>query len=135
MLPTSYHIQDRFEFRDVLPSASGRFADIWKAESPPGVTSALKVLRLTKKDNFNEMKKVRLFLHGPANSLSCSLQRFCKEVLVAKLVNDNNVLAIDGVQIADGVRLCTISKWMEHGNMRTYIERNQDVDRVELVSP
>ena len=71
----------------------------------------------------------------PVNSLLYDLQRFCKEVLIAKLVNDDNVLAIDGVQMIDESRLCIISKWMEHGNMYAYIEKNQNVNRVELVSP
>ena len=71
----------------------------------------------------------------PANVISCDLQQFCKEVLVAKLVDNDNVLAIDGVQMVDESKLCIVSKWMEHGDIHTYIQRNQDVDRVELVSP
>ena len=134
VLPTSYHSRLSFELQDELPTAAGGFADVWKADGPPGVTSALKILRITKGDNFSEIKKVRSFLHGPADRLSCDLQRFCKEVLVAKLVNDGNVLAIDGVQMVDGSKLCIISRWMEHGNMHTYIEGNQDVNRIELVS-
>ena len=70
-----------------------------------------------------------------ANNILFDPQRFCKEVLVAKLIENDNVLSIEGVQIVNRIKLCIISEWMEHGNMHAYIEKNQkDVDRVELVS-
>jgi len=70
-------------------------------------------------------------------SISCDLQRFCKEVLVAKRVKHDNVLAIVGVQMSDEpeFKLCIVSEWMERGNMHTYLRNNEVADRVELVSP
>ena len=63
MLPTCYHIQDQFDLQDTLPSAAGGFADVWKANGPAGAT-ALKVIRLTKGNDFNKIKKVQMLLHG-----------------------------------------------------------------------
>ena len=65
---------------------------------------------------------------------SCDLQLFCKEVLVAKHVENENVLAIVGVQMTDDLKLCIVSEWMEHGNMLTYLRSNKVADRMELVS-
>ena len=70
----------------------------------------------------------------PTNS-SCDLQAFCKELLVAKQVKDDNVLAIEGVQIVDSHTLCIVSEWMDNGNLLAYLEGNVDVNRAELVGP
>ena len=70
-----------------------------------------------------------------ANDISCDPQRFCKAVLVAKLVKHDNILAIEGVQVIKSFRFCIISEWMERGNMHTYLKNNQVTDRAELVSP
>ena len=55
-------------------------------------------------------------------------------MLVAKQVRNDNIMAIEGVQIVDGVMLCIVSEWMEHGNMCAYLEKNKAADRAELVS-
>ena len=55
-------------------------------------------------------------------------------MLVSKLVRNENVMTIEGVQMVDGVTLCIVSKWMEHGNMCAYLEENKAADRAELVS-
>ena len=60
---------------------------------------------------------------------------FCKEVLVAKQVQNDNVLAIEGVQIVGVHTLCIVSEWMDNGNLLTYLGKNDDVNRTELVSP
>jgi len=70
-----------------------------------------------------------------ANDISCDPQRFCKAVLVAKLVKHDNVLAIEGAQVIDGSKFFIVSEWMEHGNMHTYLKNNEAADRAELVSP
>jgi len=59
---------------------------------------------------------------------------FCKEVLVAKRVEHENVLVIEGVQMVDAHTLCIVSKWMDNGNLLAYLGENEDADRVELVS-
>ena len=43
-------------------------------------------------------------------------------------------MTIEGVQMVDGVTLCIVSEWMEHGNMCGYLEKNKAADRAELVS-
>jgi hypothetical protein len=56
-------------------------------------------------------------------------------VLVSKQVQNDNVLAIAGVQMTQECKLCIVSEWMEHGNMHTYLKNKEDADRAELVSP
>ena len=71
----------------------------------------------------------------PANNVLYGLQRFCKEVLVAKQVQNDYVLAIAGVQIIDKeFHLCIVSEWMENGNMHTFLEDNLVPDCAQLVS-
>lgn len=60
---------------------------------------------------------------------------FCKEVLVAKQVQNENVLAIEGVQIVDAHTLCIVSEWMDNGNLLAYLKANDDASRIDLVSP
>jgi len=62
-------------------------------------------------------------------------QTFCEELLVAKQAKDENVLAIEGVQIIEAHTLCIVSEWMDNGNLLTYLEGNADANRAELVSP
>ena len=70
----------------------------------------------------------------PTNN-SRNPQTFCEELLVAKQAKDENVLAIEGVQLIEAHTLCIVSEWMDNGNLLTYLEENADADRVELVSP
>ena len=119
-----------------MPSAAGGFSDVWKATGTANATIALKIIRVTQQDDFSEIKKVCYSRMHPANNISCDLQRFCKEVLVAKQVNNDNVLAIEGVYMVDESKLlCIVSEWMEFGNLRNFLNGNEVADRVELVSP
>ena len=36
--------------------------------------------------------------------------------------------------IDEQFRLCIVSEWMEHKDMRIYLEKNKDANRVELVN-
>jgi len=58
LLPTCYSVPFQLEIQDTLASAGGGFSDVWKAQDRAGTTFAVKVLRVTKEDNFSEIKKV-----------------------------------------------------------------------------
>ena len=58
LLPTSYCVPFLLEKQDELPNAAGGFSEVWKTNGPAGATYALKVLRVTKEDNFLKIKKV-----------------------------------------------------------------------------
>ena len=70
----------------------------------------------------------------PTNN-SRDLQIFCKELLVTKQAKDDNVLAIEGVQIIGVHTLCIVSKWMDNGNLLAYLEGNEDANHADLVRP
>ena len=44
-----------------------------------------------------------------------------------------NILPLLGVDL-DEHRLSMISEWMDHGNINEYVERNEGVNRLQLVS-
>jgi hypothetical protein len=36
--------------------------------------------------------------------------------------------------MTEGLKLCVVSEWMDHGNLHTYLKDNEVADRTELVS-
>lgn len=56
-------------------------------------------------------------------------------MLVAKQVEHDNVLPIEGIQMNDDPKkLCILSEWMDYGNLHDYLKSNGVADRIELVS-
>ena len=43
-----------------------------------------------------------------------------------------NILPLIGVTLNEH-RFALISEWMEHGNINEFVERDEDVNRIELV--
>ena len=64
MLPTDHHVTTSFAIQDRLPDAAGGSADIWKVRDPAGGSLAVKILRVTKEDDFGKIRKVRSLPHG-----------------------------------------------------------------------
>ncbi|KAF9789530.1 kinase-like domain-containing protein [Thelephora terrestris] len=95
--------------------ASGRFSDIWKATNANGEVFALKVLRMYEGSAVQVKKK------------------YCREVIRSRWMNHPNVLRIEGVA-PDLFPCCTVSRWMENGNMLEYLNTHQGhIDRSELL--
>jgi len=117
LLPTCYHISPPLKEQDEMATASGGSSDVWKAQNQEGVVFALKVFRMNKQSNLAKSKK-----------------GFCKEVVIAKRVQHENVLPILGVQMT-GSKLSIVSEWLGHGDMHAYLNNNKNVtiDRVDLL--
>ena len=60
------------------------------------------------------------------------LQRFCREGVAWKHLRHPNILPLLGVTVGEH-RFALVSEWMENGNINDFIERDQHVNRVELV--
>ena len=61
------------------------------------------------------------------------LQRFCREGVAWKHLRHPNVLPLLGVTVSER-RFAMVSEWMEHGNINDFVEKNNHVNRIELVS-
>jgi len=59
-------------------------------------------------------------------------QRFCREGVAWRHLQHPNILPLLGVTVGEN-RFALVSEWMENGNINEFIERNQRVNRVELV--
>jgi len=60
------------------------------------------------------------------------LQRFCREGVAWKHLRHPNILPLLGVTLNE-YRFALVSEWMEHGNINEFIERDEHVNRTELV--
>jgi len=61
------------------------------------------------------------------------VQRFCREGVAWRHLRHPNILPLLGVTLNEH-RFALVSEWMENGNINEFIEKNQHVNRVELVS-
>jgi serine/threonine protein kinase len=94
---------------------------------------AIKVVRVCLMDDLDVILSVSL-------SLTCivtpvwinGLQRFCREAVVWKHLRHPNVLSLLGVTVSER-RFAMVSKWMEHGNINEFVEKDSRVNRTELV--
>jgi serine/threonine protein kinase len=60
------------------------------------------------------------------------LQRFCREAVAWKHLRHPNVLPLLGVTV-NGRQFAMVSRWMGHGNINKFVEKDKHVNRVELV--
>ena len=58
LLPACYYVSSPLKKPDMLPNAAGGFSEVWKAIDTNGAIFALKIIRVTQQDNFQEIKKV-----------------------------------------------------------------------------
>ncbi|KAK7437402.1 Rho guanine nucleotide exchange factor [Stygiomarasmius scandens] len=100
------------------PVASGGFGEIWK-----GLIG----------DELACLKVVRIYGESDVQKL---LKGFLKEAILWKQLKHPNVLPFLGLYFLDDTkqRICLISPWMEHGNLRQYLQDHCDkpIDRVLL---
>jgi len=60
------------------------------------------------------------------------LQRFCREGVAWKHLRHPNILPLIGVTVSNQ-RFAMVSAWMENGNINAFVEKDQHVNRIELV--
>lgn len=93
----------------------GSFGDIWRGKLYNGTDVAIKVWRMA----------------SVTEDKTKSLKRAMREIYSWSKMNHTNIHKLLGVTLFQG-RLGMVSRWMKHGNLREYIQKNQVVDRYQL---
>ena len=60
------------------------------------------------------------------------LQRFCREGVAWKHLRHPNILPLIGVTVSNQ-RFAMVSAWMENGNIKEFVGKDQHANRIELV--
>lgn len=113
LLPRSVQIPLCYDRLD-NPLYRGGYADVWKGEYR-GCPVAVKALRVSSTSDFDKI-----------------MSRFYKEVVTWKTLHHPNVLPLLGVTTGN-YQFALTSEWMENGNINTFIENREDVNRFELL--
>ncbi|EUC54428.1 tyrosine kinase domain protein, partial [Rhizoctonia solani AG-3 Rhs1AP] len=95
--------------------ASGGFGDIWKGQLRDGTAVAIKVWRF------------RALNEDPGKDI----KRAMREIYNWSQLNHDNIQKLLGVVVFDE-RLGMVSKWMEGGNLQSYLENNPRIYRYPL---
>ncbi|KAF9645420.1 kinase-like protein [Thelephora ganbajun] len=113
ILPRSYY--PGVTLSDIIPYASGGFADIWKGQLD-GHQVCVKAFRTQTAANLGRIKR-----------------RFYREVIGWKYISHPNVLPFLGVS-ETLFPLCFVSPWLPNGNIIEYTRKNQRVNRLQLLA-
>ncbi|KAF9781243.1 kinase-like domain-containing protein [Thelephora terrestris] len=114
MLPRSCIINEDFRAKEEAPFASRGYVDLWKLDWD-GRKVAVRTLRF-----------------GPGDDRSETTMRFCKEVLLWKLLDHPNVLPFHGASMGpDQYRM--VFPWMENGNVLSYTRKNPEANRLQFL--
>lgn len=113
ILPTSYHVAG-IKLDERRPHVSGGFADIWKVRVGDDELS-VKGFRVQKSEDLDKVKR-----------------RFYREIIEWKRVRHQNLVSFLGVKELL-FSLCIINRSLPNGNIKDYIRRNENVNRLELL--
>jgi len=117
ILPASYTIPYPLSKPGQRAFASGGFPDVWRLTDPRDtkVVFAVKSLRVYEQDPVDKINK-----------------KYCKEVVVCKRAKHPNILSIEGVA-PKLFEFCMVSRWMENGNILSFVTKYPAVNRLELM--
>ncbi|KAF9651086.1 kinase-like protein [Thelephora ganbajun] len=113
--PASYKLVGVVKEGDCAQHNS-RVAEIWKGRYD-GEVVALKVLRVPRDEP----------------GIRGAESWFCKEVVLMKQVNHDNIVPRYGVSTTVS-RFCLVSPWYENGNVMDYIRREPNINRLGLAT-
>ncbi|CAE7218285.1 unnamed protein product [Rhizoctonia solani] len=94
----------------------GGFGDIWTGNLHNGTKVAIKVWRASMVEQCDDK----------------ALKRAAREVYYWSRMNHRHVHKLLGVIIFKGNCLGMVSEWMDNGNLREYMRKNQDLDQCEM---
>ena len=67
------------------------------------------------------------------DTLTATMQRFCKEFVLWNALRHPNILPLIGVIMTE-TEFTMVSEWMLNGNINRFVREHQDANRFELVS-
>ncbi|KAF9789186.1 kinase-like domain-containing protein [Thelephora terrestris] len=125
-VPTAYKLEGVEEEGDEAQSNS-LVTEICKGRYNGGVV-ALKVLGVPQLRRRTGQCDLR---NDP--EVQAAKSRFCKEVVLMKQINHDNILPFYGVSttVSD---FCLVFPWYSNGNIKDYLKRKQDINRFNLLS-
>ena len=115
---------------NLIEECHGGYANIFRGEHK-GRPVAVKILRLYLTSDVDKRFSVSLFI-SHSGSFHQS-QESCREAVAWRHLRHPNILPLLGVNIEQH-QLAMISEWMEYGNINEFVEKNEGVNRVQLVS-
>ncbi|KAF9789359.1 kinase-like domain-containing protein [Thelephora terrestris] len=114
LLPASHMILGSLIKTRDHPIASGAFGDVWEGIYA-GNRVAIKSLRVYRDDDVRKARKL-----------------FCKEVVMWRKISHPNIVPLLGVSEAPAP-ISMVSEWMPNGDVRSYVEKNPEVSRLQLL--
>ena len=133
LLPTSHTIPVTLIRTSEHPVASGGFGDVWEGTYNDKPV-AIKALRVYRGEDIRKVRKVTTGAFGPllAGPADHHLKTFCKEVAMWRWLSHPNIIPFLGVSEAPAP-LSMVSEWMPNGTVRSYVRKNPETSRLQLV--
>ena len=134
LLPSSFVLPQESVELEAAPFDSGGYSSVFKATFMERAI-VVKVLNVTVRTHRERLHRVSgLDLKTPKPSLILHPQLLIKEVIGWKWLQHENVLPFLGVMFTPSAPISIASELMENGNIMEFIRKNQDYNRVKLVS-
>ena len=134
LLPSSFLLPQESVKQESDPFDEGTFSNVFRAtfNERPIVIKALKVSARTERTKLHRVSG--LDPRTPTRLLTLHPQYLVEEVVGWKWLRHENILPFVGVMLAPPTPIAIASEFMEHGNIVDFIRKNQDYNRVDLVS-
>jgi serine/threonine protein kinase len=131
VIPKSMHIPDCSKGAEEIDR--GGFANVSRG-TYKGRRVAIKVVRVCLMDDLDVILSVSFFTCIVVPVWMNGSQRFCREAVAWKHLRHPNVLPLLGVTVSER-RFAMVSKWMAYGNINEFVEKDEHINRTELVRP
>ena len=134
LLPSSFLLPRESVELEAAPFDSGGYSSVFKATFNKRVI-VVKVLNVAARAERARLHRVSsLDSRAPKRQLTPHPQYLVKEVIGWKWLQHQNILPFVGVMFTTSTPVSIASEFMENGNIMDFVRRNQDYNRVDLVS-
>lgn len=104
---------------------------MWKGKHC-GQDVAVKVMRTYSTSNLQKIIGASSYCYISHSNTDMLLQKFCKEVIIWKTLQHENILPLIGVTMSES-HFAMVSDWMVNGNICEFVEAHPDENRIQLV--
>ena len=133
-IPKSMHLDNCLD-GELVEEYDGGHASIFRGEYK-GRAVTIKTLRLYLTSDFDKCFRASILASCIAGiSTDHESQKFFREAVAWRHLRHPNILPLLGVNLdLEQHQLAMISDWMVHGNINEFVDRREEVNRVQLVS-